>query len=64
MCHLRPDLCPHNPAANTYYEARGITDPCVFCHDEQAHEDGFCGDACREKAALCDDSALEDNENQ
>lgn len=54
MCHLRPDLCSHPLSENTYYESRGITQPCVFCFEEQAQEDGFCSDACREMAAEFD----------
>jgi hypothetical protein len=54
MCHLRPDLCPHPLSENTYYEVRGITQPCVFCFEEQAQEDGFCSDVCRKMAAELD----------
>jgi hypothetical protein len=54
MCHLRPDLCPHPLSENTYYESRGITQPCVFCFEEQAQADGFCSEECREMAAELD----------
>ena len=28
--------------------------PCVFCHEEQAQEDGFCSETCRAMAAEID----------
>ena len=54
MCNLRPDLCPHPLSENTYDESKGITHPCVFCHEEQAQEDGFCSEACRAMMMECE----------
>jgi hypothetical protein len=39
---------------NIYDEAKGITQPCAFCFEEQAQADGFCSDVCREMAAELD----------